>query len=100
MKRGGRDIVGIATCYRLESPELEPWWGRNFLHPSRLAPRPSQSPVQWVLGLFPGVRRPLRGVDHPPLLALRSSMGRAKFQPPCLACYWATMKRVQLKLYC
>jgi len=45
MKRGGRDIVGIATCYKLEGPGLEPWWGPDFLHPSIPAPRPSQSPV-------------------------------------------------------
>ena len=27
---------------------------------------PTQSPVQWISGLSRGVKRPRRGVDHPP----------------------------------
>ena len=41
---------------------------RDFLHPSRLALGPNQPPVQWALGLFPGVKRPKRGVDNTPHL--------------------------------
>ena len=52
MIRGSQDIFGIATRYGLEGPGLEPWWGRDFLHPTRPAPRPSQPPVQWVLGFL------------------------------------------------
>jgi hypothetical protein len=33
---------------------------------SRRAMEPTQTPVNWVPGLFPGVKRPGRGVEHPP----------------------------------
>jgi len=36
--------------------------GWDFPHLSR----PTQPPIQWVPGFFPGVKRPGRGVDHPP----------------------------------
>ena len=46
---GGRDSsVGIATRYRLDGPGIECRWGRDFPHPSRPAPGPIQSPIQWV----------------------------------------------------
>jgi hypothetical protein len=52
-KCAGWDIsVGVATCYGLNGPGIELRRGRYFPHPSRPAPRPSQSPVQWVPGLF------------------------------------------------
>jgi hypothetical protein len=41
--------VRIETRYGLDGPRIEPRWGRDFLHPSR-----------------PGVKRPVRGVNHPP----------------------------------
>ena len=51
----GRDsVVSIATRYRLDGPGIESWWGLDFLHPSRLALGPAQSPVQWILGLSRG----------------------------------------------
>jgi hypothetical protein len=46
-------MVSIATAYRLEGPGIEPRWGQDFLHLSRLALRPIQTPVQWV-PVFPG----------------------------------------------
>ena len=56
--------VGIATRYGLNGPGIESRWGggRDFPHPSRPALGPTHPPVQWV----PEVKRPGRGVDHPP----------------------------------
>ena len=56
--------VGIATCYGLDGPGIECRWGRDFPHPSRPALGPTQPPVQLVPGLYRGVKRPGRGVDH------------------------------------
>ena len=47
-------IVDIATAYKLDSPGIESRWGRDFLHLSRPAVRPTQPPVQWVPGLTRG----------------------------------------------
>ena len=58
--------VGIATRFGLDGPGIESRWGRDFPHLSRPALRPTQPPIQWVKGSFPGVKRPGRGVDHPP----------------------------------
>ena len=64
----GRDSsVGIATRYGLDGPGIESWWGRDFPHPPRPALGPTQPPMQWVPGSFPGVKRQGRGVDRPPL---------------------------------
>jgi len=43
-------VVGIATAYGLDGPGILVG-GRDFLHLSILALRPTQPPVQWVLGL-------------------------------------------------
>ena len=48
----GRDSsVGIATRYGLDGPGIESRWRRDFLHPSRQALGPTQSPIQWAPGL-------------------------------------------------
>jgi len=43
----------MATLCGLDGPGIESQWGRDFLHPSRLALGP-------VLGLFPGGKPPGR----------------------------------------
>ena len=68
----GRDsVVGIAPRYRLDGPGIKSRWGRDFSKPSRPALGPTQPPIQWIPGLFPGVKRPGRGVDHPPSSSAR-----------------------------
>jgi len=53
--KGGRDSsVGTATRYGLEGTGIESRWGRDFQHPSTPALGPTQPPIRWVPGLFPG----------------------------------------------
>jgi hypothetical protein len=63
----GRDSsVGIAIRYRLDGPGIESWWGRDFPYPSR--PVLGAYSASYTMGTrsFPVVKRPGRGVDHPP----------------------------------
>jgi hypothetical protein len=52
--------------YGLDGPGMESRWRQDFPQPSTPALGTTQPPIQWVLGLSPGVNRPGRGVDHPP----------------------------------
>jgi hypothetical protein len=66
-RRGPGSVVGTATGYGLDGPGVESRWGRDFPHLSRPALEPTQPPVQWGTGSFPGVKRG-RGVtltSHP-----------------------------------
>ena len=45
---------GIANRYGLDGPGIESRWGRDFPHLFRPALGPTQPPIQWVPGLFPG----------------------------------------------
>ena len=63
----GRDnSVGIGTRYELVGSGIESRWGRNFPHPPRPALGRTQPPIQWLPDLFPGVKRPEPGFNHPP----------------------------------
>jgi len=53
---GPGSVVGIATGHGLDGPEIESRWDRDFLHLSKPALGPTQSPLQWVLGLSRGLR--------------------------------------------
>jgi hypothetical protein len=58
--------VGIVTRYGLDGPGIDSRWGRNFPHRSIPVLRPTQPHIKWVPGLALGVKRQLRGVNHPP----------------------------------
>ena len=49
--RSWESSVGIAARYGLDGPGIEYRRGPDFPYLSRLALRPTQSPIQWVPGL-------------------------------------------------
>jgi hypothetical protein len=51
---GPDSSVGVATHYRLESPGIEPQWGRDFPQSSGPALGPTHLPVHWLPGIFSG----------------------------------------------
>jgi len=66
----GRDSsVGVATGYGLDGPGIEFRWGRDFSSPVQSGPGVHPASCTVGTGSFPGVKRPGRGVDHPPHLA-------------------------------
>ena len=62
--------VGIAIRYGLEGPGIDSWWGDIFA-PVQTCPGAHPSSYTGGTGSFPGVKRPGRGVVHPPHLELR-----------------------------
>ena len=66
----GRDSsVGIATRYGLDGPGIESQWGARFSAPVQNRPAAHPAPYTMGNGSLPGgVKRPERGVDHPPHL--------------------------------
>ena len=61
----------ITTGYGPDCPGIDSRRGRDFPHPCKPTLRPTQPPLQWVRRLFPGVKRPACGVDHPHYLETR-----------------------------
>jgi len=67
----GRDsLVGIATYNEQDGPGFEYRWGEIF---ATVQTDPGTHPPPYTVGImsFPRVKRPGRGVDHPPHLAPR-----------------------------
>ena len=57
--------VGIATPYGLDAPGIETRWGRDFA-PVQTDPVAHPATYTMGTGTILGVKRPGRGVDHPP----------------------------------
>jgi hypothetical protein len=66
------NAVGIATCYELDGPGIESRWETRFFAPVQtVAGAHPASCTKKITESFPGVKRPERGVDHPPHLTPR-----------------------------
>ena len=64
----GRDSsFGIATRYLLEGSGIESRWGARFSAPVQTGHGAHPDSCTMDNGSFPGVKRPERGVNHPPL---------------------------------
>ena len=63
---GPNSSVGIATRYGLDGPGIESRWGTRFSAPVHTGPGAHSASCTMGTGSFPGVKRPGRGVDHPP----------------------------------
>jgi hypothetical protein len=61
---GPGSVVSIATGYVLDGPGYESRWGARFSAPVQTGS--GAHPIHRVPGLSPRVKRPGRGVDHPP----------------------------------
>ena len=70
---GGRDSsVGMATRYKLDGPGIESRWGARYSAPVHTGPGgPPSLLYNGYLYSFSGVKRPGRGLDHPPHLVPR-----------------------------
>jgi len=64
--RSRDSLVGIATRYGLDGPGIESRWGARFSKPVQTGCGAHPAPYTMGTGSFPGVRRPVRCVDHPP----------------------------------
>ena len=68
----GRDSsVGTATRYGLDGPGIEHQCGARFSTPVHTGPEAHPASCTMGTGSFPWVKRPGRGVDHPPHIAPR-----------------------------
>jgi hypothetical protein len=64
-------VVGITTRYGLDGPGIESQWGRDFPHSFTPILSPTQPPIQWIRGLFPGGKAAEAWRLLPPHLAPR-----------------------------
>ena len=64
--RGRDSSVGIATRYGPDGPGIETRVGARFSAPVQTGPGAHSASYTMGTGSLPGVKRPGRGVDHPP----------------------------------
>ena len=89
-REGGDSSVCVGTRYMLGRPGIETRWGQDFPHLFRASLRPTPPPVNGYQVPFPGVKRPGRGVDHPPHLTPRL---KEEYSYIYLLPFWAFMAR-------
>jgi len=65
--RGLGSVVSIVTGYGLDGPGIEFRWGARFSEPVQTGPRAHPAFCIMGTGSFRGVKRPGRGLYHPPL---------------------------------
>jgi hypothetical protein len=70
-QRSRDSSVGIATRYGLDGPGIKFRWGPRFSAPVQTGSEAHPASYTMGTGSFPGVKRPGRGVDHPPHLEPR-----------------------------
>ena len=63
--------VGIAIRYGMDGPGIESWGGARFSAPVQTGPGAPPDSYAMCTGSYPGVKRPGRGLDHPPHLGPR-----------------------------
>ena len=68
---GPGSVVGVATAYGLDGPGIESRWGARFSAPVQTGSEAHLASYTMGTGSFLGVKRPGRGIDHPPHLAPR-----------------------------
>ena len=74
--------VGISTCYGLDGPGIESRWDARFSAAVQTGPK--THPASYTMtGLSPGVKRPVRDVDHPPPSSaeIKERVGRYIYSP-------------------
>ena len=82
---GWDSTVSTATHYGLHGLGIEPQWGRNFTHLSRLVLWSTQPPVLWVLGLFLVVKQQGMALTTHFYLALRLKKEKSHTSTPLWA---------------
>ena len=66
-RTGSRDSsVSIGTRYGLDGPGIKSRWGVKFSAPVQTGPGVHPASSTMGTGSFLGIKRPGRGVDHPP----------------------------------